>query len=113
RMGDRSDQPRRVSRRTALTLLGSGAGLALLAACAPIGEAPAKPAGGAPSATTAAAPAKPAEAAKPATDAKPTAAAQAAPKPAGQPKTGGTLLTGQPYDISRLDGHANSYTSAD
>ena len=74
-----------VSRRTALRLAASSAGVAFVAAC---GVAPSAPA--APSATV-------------------TAADTRTPAPAaGQPRTGGTLRVAIPADITSLDGHISS-----
>ena len=78
-----------LSRRTAIKLLASGAGMALLAAC----SAPtSSPSASTPAASTSGTPAS---------------------APASQPKAGGVMNTGQPYDIAKLDGHSNSYTSSD
>lgn len=109
-----------LSRRRALRLLISGAGLSILAACAPAPAPtsaptkptePPKPAAPAPtSAPTSppAAQAKPTEPTKPAAPAPtlPTSG-QAVPvaKPTAQPKTGGTLRIAIPADIAYLDGH--------
>src|SRR5215831_11512107 len=82
-----------VGRRLALRLIGLGAGVGLLAACAP--GAPQAPAA---APTSAAPPAQPAATTAPAA-AAPTAATNANVKP------GGTLRTGLLADISSLDGH--------
>jgi len=106
-----------LNRRRAITLLLSGAGVSVLAACG-VGTAPSQPAPtaapAAPAAPTptAAAAAKPAATTAPAS--APTAAAAqptvavSAPTPApaaggGQPKSGGTLRVGVPTDIVTLD----------
>src|SRR5438094_3007410 len=81
-------QPVSLSRRAALRLVLSGAGLALLAACTP-------PAPAAPPAVATTAPSGP-----PAATVKSTTA-----PPAPQPKTGGTLRLGMVGDVSTLDGH--------
>jgi peptide/nickel transport system substrate-binding protein len=102
----------RVSRRRLLSLLGSGAGLTLLTACAPISPpaptaAPAKPA--AAPAAPAAAPAAPAAAAPAASAVAVASAAPAgAAQPAEKPRPGGTLRAGRTTDVARLDGHSTT-----
>ena len=103
-----------LTRRAALGLFVSGAGIALLAACGPATQpAPAAP-------TTAPAPPP----AQPAPTAPPAAAAPTAPKPAAaatsvsaatsakpaaaQPKLGGTLRFAATADVPNLDGHQRS-----
>jgi peptide/nickel transport system substrate-binding protein len=81
-----------IDRRRALRLLASGAGTALLAACAPSPAAPTL------------APANPTAAPQPA------ATIASTPKPSvataqAQPKSGGTLRLGMVGDVSTLDGH--------
>ncbi|HEX8969420.1 MAG TPA: ABC transporter substrate-binding protein [Chloroflexota bacterium] len=96
----------RLSRRSALRLFASGAGLTVLAACG-VGSPAAPtsaPATAPPAPTTAAAPAaKPA----PTVASQPTVAVSAptptAPPASAQPKTGGTLRVGVPTDIVTLD----------
>lgn len=85
-----------VSRRTALRHVAGGAGIALLAACSPIG--PALPATVAPTA-------KPA--ATPASGAAPTSVTAPTSAPTAQTPTqrGGSLHIGIPTDITGLDGH--------
>src|SRR5688572_24966710 len=108
-----------LSRRAALRLFVSGAGMALLAACGPA-AVPAPP----PTAAPAAKPATPAPAATsaPGAAAAPTTApAAAAPQPtsvtvstpapkpaAAQPKLGGTLRFAATADVPNLDGHQRS-----
>ena len=77
----------KLSRRTALGLIASGAGTVLVAACTP------------------AAPAAPTITTKPAANTTPAAAAAATTAPAGQPKSGGTLRYGSADDVNRLDPH--------
>ncbi len=103
-----------LSRRGALGVLLSGAGVALLTACggaaAPQAAtpAPAKPtsAPAAPAATPAA-PVTPAAATPPASAATPAAAA----KPAVAPKSGGVLRFGQIGDLVNVDPHFNQGSS--
>jgi peptide/nickel transport system substrate-binding protein len=96
----------RRSRRSAVRLLLSGAGLAILTACGQQAPAPGAPATlppsgqAAPASKPAAAESKPAGAA-PAAPAP--APAQPAAQPAGQPKSGGTLRVGQVGDVATLD----------
>ena len=111
-----------LSRRVALRMLVSGAGMTILAACAPAPPA-AKPTEGA-KPTAPASAAKPTEAAKPAAPAATSAPApapkptegpsqgpsatgqsSAAAKPAPQPKPGGRVRYGLTTDLSRLDPH--------
>jgi peptide/nickel transport system substrate-binding protein len=99
-----------LTRRSALRLVASSAGLALLAACQPASPAAPTAAPAAPAPTKpAAAPAAPTTAPAPAPTAvqvvaTPTAAAAAAPKPAaGQPRTGGVLRHAQTADVATLD----------
>jgi peptide/nickel transport system substrate-binding protein len=84
-------QPVTISRRAALRLVWSGAGLALLSACTP-------PAPAAPPAVAPTVPSGP-----PAATVKSTTAPPATTVP--QPKAGGTLRLGMVGDISTLDGH--------
>jgi peptide/nickel transport system substrate-binding protein len=102
-----------LSRRAALRLFGSAAGMALLSACGPIATPPAAaPTGAAPKPTTAAA-AQPTSAAATDPAAKagfiPVGVNANSPDPAtppkGQPKSGGTLLEGNLGDLPNLDGH--------
>jgi peptide/nickel transport system substrate-binding protein len=90
------------TRRSALQLLFSGAGVALLAACAPAPSAP-PAATQAPPAVPTTPPATSVEVvpATPAGAPKPTSATA----PAGQPKSGGTLRLGMVGDVSTVDGH--------
>jgi peptide/nickel transport system substrate-binding protein len=109
-----SDQMTRTTRRAALKVLGSGAGVFLLAACGPTSQPAAPPVATAPPAakptaqpTTPAAPAAGASTpvATLAATAAPAAVPQVQAKPgAGQPKTGGMLRMGVPTDIVTLDG---------
>jgi ABC-type transport system substrate-binding protein len=89
------------TRRTMLRLLSGSTGMLLLAACSQIPAAP-TPAPAAPAAPAATAPPPPANA--------PTAPVTAAtvPKPAAQPRSGGTLRTGQVGEASNLDPHTYS-----
>src|SRR5579864_238235 len=103
------------TRRSALAVIFSGAGAAVLTAC---GGAAAPPvATQAPAAATQAPPAapKPTLAATQApaapTSAPPTATAVAAAKPATTPKSGGTLRFGQIGDLVNLDPHFNQGSS--
>jgi peptide/nickel transport system substrate-binding protein len=73
----------RISRRAALALIASGAGVSVLAACAPAAEAPRT---------------------GPTSVAQPGQASASA-APAGQPRPGGTLRAGWDVDINRLDPH--------
>src|SRR5215207_8567515 len=101
--------PSGLTRRSALRLLGSSAGLALLAACQPAAPATAPPAPTKP----AAAPAPTTAAAAPTTAAPvptpviqvtaPPAPATAAKSAQGQPRTGGTLRFAQTADVATLD----------
>src|SRR5215207_10630731 len=84
-----------LTRRAALGLLASSAGITILAACGP--AAPAQ----APAATPKPAPGA---TAPPATAVATTAAAPA-PRAAAQPKSGGTLRTGQTAEPPNLDPH--------
>jgi peptide/nickel transport system substrate-binding protein len=85
-----------LSRRSALGLIASTAGVTILAACggaqqpAALTPASAPPAGAKPAATVSTA---------------------AAPKPAGQPKSGGTLRAGLSADLPNLDPHINTTTA--
>ncbi|HEU0167495.1 MAG TPA: ABC transporter substrate-binding protein [Chloroflexota bacterium] len=110
------------SRRSALKLLASGAGMVVLAAC---GSA-AAPTSSTPVAAPSSAPPKPSAAAAPASaSAAPIASASSAPvasvssaakpsaAPSGQPKTGGTIRFGATADIPNLDGHQRSATLTD
>jgi peptide/nickel transport system substrate-binding protein len=100
----RSDSQRTLSRRAALQLFASGAGLALLAACGPAQQPTAKP--------TAAPP--PAPAATPALPAATTVSVSTPAKPvAGAPKTGGTLRFAATADVPNLDGHQRSAALSD
>src|SRR5262245_37441676 len=90
-----ADNTHKLSRRAALGLIASGAGVALIAACAPSTS----PAPAAPAATTASSGAGAAATAAPAAQAG--AAAGATP----QPKSGGTLRYGTGTDVNRLDPH--------
>jgi len=100
-----------LTRRAALRLVASSAGLALLAACQPPAPtaptaAPAKPAAPGPTvpgaATAAPAPTKPAAAPTPAVQV--TTQPTAAPKPAqAQPRMGGVLRYAQTADVATLD----------
>jgi peptide/nickel transport system substrate-binding protein len=88
-----------LSRRAALGLIASGAGMALIAACAPAAQAPAAPA---PAATASGATTAPPAASGGVATAPPAAAAAGA---TPQPKTGGTLRYGTGTDVNRLDPH--------
>jgi peptide/nickel transport system substrate-binding protein len=92
-----------LTRRSALRLVASSAGLALLAACQPAAPAvPPPPTAAAPAPTSPAAPA-----AAPTTAVQAAATPLAAPKPpvaaAGQPKSGGVLRYAQTADVATLD----------
>jgi peptide/nickel transport system substrate-binding protein len=94
----------KLSRRAALGIIASGAGMALLAACAPAAAPSAAPT----AASGAAAPAgsTPAAAAKPGGAAVAVASPGAAAAPTdGTPKAGGTLRFGSDVDVNRLDPH--------
>jgi peptide/nickel transport system substrate-binding protein len=98
-----------IDRRTALRLLTSSAGLALLAACgapAPTSVPPTQPAPSGPAAGNTPAAAQPSTAQASAT-VTPSVAQVSAPA-AAQPRTGGTLRAGIPADIPSLDGHISS-----
>jgi peptide/nickel transport system substrate-binding protein len=108
-----------LSRRKLLTLLGSGAGLTLLAACAPIAPsaptappAPTQPAAKPAAPSAPAAPVAVAPAAAPAASPAPAAAAaQASPTAvAERPRAGGSLRVGRTSDIARIDGHSTTAT---
>src|SRR5499427_740029 len=94
-----ADQTHTLSRRAALGLIASGAGMALIAACAPAAQAPTAPA---PAATVSGATTAPPAASGGAATAPPAAAAAGA---TPQPKTGGTLRYGTGTDVNRLDPH--------
>jgi peptide/nickel transport system substrate-binding protein len=96
-----------VSRRAALQLFASGAGVALLAACG-VPQQPASPATSLP----AAAPTPAASTAAPAGPAIRVATAPAKPAVA-QPKTGGTLRFAATADVPNLDGHQRSAALTD
>ena len=108
-----------ITRRGAIRILGLGLGTSLLAACA--GAAPSSPTASAPAASgTSAAAASGATpslatstaAAPPAAAAAKPAVSVATPAPAAaQPKTGGTIRTGQVGDIANLDGHYSNQLS--
>jgi len=128
-MGPRSTSDR-LSRRAALRLFGSAAGIALLAACGPASAPAAPPTTAAPT-NVAPKPTSPPAAAQPTSVAQSTAApaqtTAAASDPAakagfipvgvggsapdpltppkGQPKAGGTLVEGNLGDLPNLDGH--------
>jgi peptide/nickel transport system substrate-binding protein len=95
-----------LSRRSALQVLVLGLGTTLLAACGGTAQAPAS--SGAPTAPSSA----PQVASPTSATAKPAAAATSvsapAAKPEAQPKSGGTLRTGIPTDLARLDGHQST-----
>src|SRR5688500_17606639 len=91
---------RGMSRRGALSLLLSGAGAGLLAACAPPVQAP--------TVAPATAVASGATVTSPSPGAAPSAVASAVAKPAAQPKSGGTLRLGSLDDLTSLDGHQPS-----
>src|SRR5215471_2703585 len=107
-----------LSRRAALRLFGSAAGVALLAACGPASApaAPTSPASSAPPPTVAPAAAQSTAAPAP-QSADPAAKAGFVPvgvgatstgpatPPRGQPRTGGTLTEGNLGDLPNLDGH--------
>jgi peptide/nickel transport system substrate-binding protein len=105
--------PSRLTRRNALNVILSVAGVSLLAACAPAAPTAAPPTPAPPQPTSAAAAAQPTTAPAPAGAAQPTAAAvppatvSAATNPAApvQAKSGGTLRLGMVGDVSTLDGH--------
>src|SRR5947207_219528 len=89
-----------VTRRTALGMFASGAGVVLLAACGGTATpATSAPASGSPASQPASAAAKAATSA-PASSA---AAASAAAKPSAAPKAGGTLRFGQIGDLVNVD----------
>src|SRR5690242_7199355 len=96
--------PSIISRRFALRLLGSTAGVALAAACAPTPQAPTSQP---PAATS-----KPA-AAPPTSAPTPAAVVTEAAKPAGaaQPRSGGTLRAALTADLPNLDPHINTTTA--
>jgi peptide/nickel transport system substrate-binding protein len=101
-----------ISRRSALRLLGSTAGIALAAACGP-----------APQATTPQAPAPTPKPAAPPTSVPPVAAAPTSPPAAAvvvtqaqqsappQPRSGGTLRAALTADLPNLDPHINTTTA--
>src|SRR5215207_5552694 len=94
--------PSGLTRRSALRLLGSSAGLALLAACQPAAPATAPPAPTNPA--PAPAPTTAAPAPTPVIQVTAPPAPAAATKPAqGQPRTGGTLRFAQTADVATLD----------
>ena len=96
-----------LSRRAALQLVVSGAGLALLAACG-VPQVPASPATSAPTAAP-----QPASAtAVPPAAANVVATAPAKPA-ASQPKTGGTIRFAATADVPNLDGHQRSAALTD
>jgi len=97
---------RALSRRSALKLLASGAGMALLAACGGTQPAPS---------TASSPPSSPAAPASPSAStsaggavASVSVAPSAAAKPSAQPKSGGTLRQGYVGDLIGLDGHNRS-----
>src|SRR5262245_50635104 len=98
-----------ITRRLALRLLGAGFGAGLLAACGPASP-PAAPATLAPAPPTLAPTLAPPPPTPPPLAATPTPSAAAT--LASQPKTGGTLRTGQVGDIANLDGHYANQLSA-
>jgi len=95
--------PSIISRRFALRLLGSTAGVALAAACAPTPQAP-----------TPQPPAATPGPAAPPTSAPPGAALvteAAKPAVAAQPRSGGTLRAALTADLPNLDPHINTTTA--
>ncbi|HXF64314.1 MAG TPA: ABC transporter substrate-binding protein, partial [Caldilineaceae bacterium] len=83
-------QPRRVSRRTFLQVMGIGAGTGLLAACAPSTPAPVETGG---------------EAAAPAAPAQPASAEGGLLRPGGSPKRGGVIRTAFGVTTANYDLH--------
>jgi peptide/nickel transport system substrate-binding protein len=77
---------RRLSRRAALQLMASTAGMALVAACGAAQQGPPAPAPPAPT----------------------VFATAAATRPSGQPISGGTLRVALPADLATLDGHTRT-----
>ena len=96
--------PSTISRRFALRLLGSTAGVALAAACAPTPQAPTSQP---PAATSRPAAAPPTSAPTPAAGA--TEAAK--PAVAAPPRSGGTLRAALTADLPNLDPHINTTTA--
>ncbi len=92
-----TQQPKPVSRRTFLKVLGIGAGAGVLAACAP--------------ATPAAAPAATPAASTPAAPEKPGSSEGGLLRPPGNPKRGGTLRTAFGVTTANFDLHQGSTTS--
>jgi peptide/nickel transport system substrate-binding protein len=91
-----------MSRRSALRALVLGVGTTLLAACGSAAQAPAS------SSTAQSSPQVSAPSNSAATAARPAATVSAPAAQPTQPQSGGTLRTGIPTDLARLDGHQST-----
>ncbi|MDE3077550.1 MAG: ABC transporter substrate-binding protein, partial [Chloroflexota bacterium] len=95
-----------MTRRSALRLFASTAGMSVLAACGgTAAPASAPPSSAAPASSPAAASAKPRSSTAPAPSVAASAPASAAAQPASQVKAGGTMRTGILTEPASLDGH--------